>query len=61
MDITGKVRIQAIGHIAFDPSQGKLGEERHETLNIIHHPDGDYKQLSIRENLFVRITPTTIW
>ncbi len=61
LDITGKIRIQAIGYIAFDQSQGKLGEERHEALNIIHHPDGDYKQLSIRENLFMRITPTTIW
>ena len=40
---------------------GKLGDEDVELLNIIHHPEGDYKQLSIRENKFKKILPTTVW
>lgn len=61
VDVTGKISLQSIGYIFLDPALGKLGNEKEESLNIIHHPDGDYKQLSIRENLFTRITPTTIW
>lgn len=30
-------------------------------MNIIHHPQGDYKQISIRENLFVGIDETKIY
>ncbi|WP_276484156.1 DNA/RNA non-specific endonuclease [Paraflavitalea pollutisoli] len=60
-DISGQVSLQSIGYIFLDPALGKVGNEGEESLNIIHHPDGDYKQLSIRENLFTRIMPTTIW
>lgn len=60
-DVTGSVSLSAIGYIYLDPALGKLGNEREESLNIIHHPDGDFKQLSIRENLFTKIMPTTIW
>jgi len=49
------------GYLYLDPEKGKLGEPKKESLNIIHHPDGDFKQLSIRQNLFTDITPTTIW
>ncbi len=60
-DISGNKSINDIGYIFLDPALGKLGTEEEEALNIIHHPDGDYMQLSIRENLFVKITPTSIW
>ena len=61
LDLSGKTAIKDMGYIFLDPSLGKLGSEDEEALNIIHHPDGDYKQLSIRENLFVKITPISIW
>lgn len=60
-DISGMFNLTDIGYIFLDPSLGKLGSEEEEALNIIHHPEGDYMQLSIRENLFVKITPTSIW
>ncbi len=60
-DITGSKKLSDIGYIFLDPALGKLGTEEEEALNIIHHPDGDYMQLSIRENLFVKITPISIW
>ncbi|HWR32143.1 MAG TPA: DNA/RNA non-specific endonuclease, partial [Chitinophagaceae bacterium] len=60
-DVTGTVSLSSIGYIYLDPALGKLGNEGEESLNIIHHPDGDFKQLSIRENLFTKIMPTTIW
>lgn len=60
-DISGKSSLSSIGYIFLDPALGKLGDEEKEKLNIIHHPDGDYMQLSIRENLFVKITQTSIW
>src|SRR5262245_35613060 len=50
IDVTGKVELKSIGYVYMDPSLGKLGDENVEYLNIIHHPEGDYKQLSIREN-----------
>jgi endonuclease G len=61
LDISSKVILNDIGYIFLDPALGKLGNEEEEALNIIHHPDGDYKQLSIRKNLFVKISPTSIW
>jgi endonuclease G, mitochondrial len=61
-DVTGQNQLNPlIGYIYLDPGLGKLGNEGEEAMNIIHHPDGDYMQLSIRENLFSKITPTTIW
>ena len=61
VDISGTKRLKDIGYIFLDPTLGKLGREKQEALNIIHHPDGDYMQLSIRENLFVKITPISVW
>lgn len=61
MDINGRQSIQSIGAIYLDPAEGKLGNEKEERLNIVHHPDGDYKQLSIRENEFTKILATSIW
>jgi endonuclease G, mitochondrial len=60
-DISGKWKLSDIGYIFLDPTLGKIGDENKEALNIIHHPEGDYMQLSIRENLFVNIAPTSIW
>lgn len=60
-DITEQYNLEEIGYIFLDPNLGKLGNEGEEALNIIHHPDGDYKQLSIRENIFKKITPISIW
>lgn len=61
VDVTGGVKLTDVGYLFLDPSIGKLSNDNEEALNIIHHPNGDYKQLSIRENLFVKMTPTTIW
>ncbi len=61
IDVTGRVQLSSIGYIFLDPAPGKLGDEEIELLNIIHHPGGDYKQLSIRENKFTKIMPTTLW
>jgi endonuclease G len=61
VDIFGTKKLADVGWIFLDPALGKLGNENEEALNIIHHPDGDYMQLSIRENLFVKISPTSIW
>ncbi len=61
MDSKGQIQLQTIGHLYLDPTMGKLGNVGEEALNIIHHPNGDYKQLSIRENRFTKILPTSIW
>ena len=61
IDISGQKNLADISYIFLDPALGKLGSEEEEALNIIHHPDGDYMQLSIRKNIFVKITPTSIW
>jgi len=60
-DLTQTHSLSAIGYIFLDPAMGKLGNINEEALNIIHHPGGDFKQLSIRENLLVQKLPKTIW
>lgn len=60
-DITGKVSLESVGYLFLDRALGKIGEVNVEKLNIIHHPQGDYKQISIRENLFVGIDETKIY
>lgn len=60
-DITGKVPISSIGYLYLDKALGKIGEKNVEKLNIIHHPQGDYKQISIRENTFIDIDATRIF
>jgi len=61
VDISGQHKLTDIGYINLEHKLGKLGDEDVERLNIIHHPEGDYKQLSIRENRFKKILPTTLW
>jgi endonuclease G len=61
MDTEGIVKLSSRGYIYLDPALGKLGNEREEALNIVHHPNGDFMQLSIRENLFTNITSTSVW
>lgn len=60
-DRTRKYSISTFGHISMISTLGKLGDEGKERLNIIHHPNGERKQLSIRQNVFKRILPTTLW
>jgi endonuclease G, mitochondrial len=60
VDIEGTTALASIGYHYLNPTLGKLGEECVELLNIIHHPNGDRKQLSIRENTFSKITDHTI-
>ncbi|MEP6584687.1 MAG: DNA/RNA non-specific endonuclease [Ginsengibacter sp.] len=60
-DVTRKVSLESIGYLYLDKALGKIGEVNKERLNIIHHPQGDYKQISIRENLFVGIDDTKIF
>jgi endonuclease G len=61
LDISGKISLESIGYLFLDKALGKIGEVDIEKLNIIHHPQGDYKQISIRENTFVGIEPTKIF
>jgi endonuclease G len=61
VDVTGKVSLASIGYLFLDRTLGKIGEVHVERLNIIHHPQGDYKQISIRENIFVGIESTKIF
>ncbi|HRH49807.1 MAG TPA: DNA/RNA non-specific endonuclease [Panacibacter sp.] len=61
IDTTGKVLLENIGYLFLDKALGKIGDVNVERLNIIHHPLGDYKQISIRENLFVDIDDTKIF
>lgn len=60
-DRTGKIPLKSIGYLYLDKTLGKIGEINEEKLNIIHHPQGDFKQISIRENLFVGIDETKIF
>lgn len=60
-DVTNKFPLQDIGYLYLDKAIGKVGEVNVEKLNIIHHPLGDYKQISIRENLFVGIDDNKIY
>ncbi len=60
-DVTAQKNVKEIGYLYLDKSLGKIGETGVEKLNIIHHPLGDYKQVSIRENLFVAIDTTRIY
>lgn len=57
----GTVSIESIGYHYLSPVAGKIGSEEVEFLNIIHHPDGDYMQLSIRENKFLGVEKHTIF
>lgn len=59
-DVTGKMTLDSIGYLYLDKTLGKLGNVNVEKLNIIHHPQGDYKQISIRENTFAGIERTKI-
>lgn len=61
MDVRGETPLSAIGYHFLNPQLGKLAGENQEFVNIIHHPDGDYMQLSIRENRFVKIMDNTLW
>lgn len=60
LDISEKTALSSINYHYLDPTLGKLGEECVELLNIIHHPNGDRKQFSIRENKFSKIGDYTI-
>jgi endonuclease G, mitochondrial len=60
-DVTGKISLAQIGYLYLDKTLGKIGDVNVEKLNIIHHPQGDYKQISIRENTFVGIDATKIF
>ena len=61
MDVKGNVSLATIGYLYLDAALGKIGEVNVEKLNIIHHPQGDFKQISIRENLFIEIDETKIY
>lgn len=60
-DVTGRVALENIGYLFLDKALGKIGDVNVEKLNIIHHPQGDYKQISIRENTFTGIEATKIF
>lgn len=47
------------GWLYLDAERGK--GEIGDCLTIIHHPAGDYKQISIRENELVKLLPNHLW
>jgi endonuclease G len=61
LDVSGKFSLNSIGYLYLDKTLGKIGDTNVEKLNIIHHPQGDYKQISIRENTFTDIDSTKIY
>lgn len=61
VDVTGKISLDTVGYLFLDRGLGKIGDKGVEKLNIIHHPQGDYKQISIRENTFIDIDETRIF
>lgn len=61
MDVDNQYSLEDISYLYLDRLVGKIGEVGVEKLNIIHHPLGDYKQLSIRENKFVGIDDIKIY
>ena len=61
MDVQGLTALSSIGYHFLNPVSGKLAGEGQEFVNIIHHPDGDFMQLSIRENRFIKIMDHTLW
>lgn len=61
MDLDNQYPLEDISYLYLDRLVGKIGEAGVEKLNIIHHPLGDYKQLSIRENKFVGIDDIKIY
>jgi endonuclease G len=61
MDVLGLSALSSIGYHFLNPVSGKLAGEGQEFVNIIHHPDGDFMQLSIRENRFIKIMDQTLW
>lgn len=60
-DLSDTYHLSEFGHLFLSNVSGKLGDTGKEALNIIHHPDGDPKQLSIRENTFVKVLSNAIW
>lgn len=61
IDIQSNIPLSNIGYLFLNPELGKLANEGQEFVNVIHHPNGDYMQLSIRENKFVKIQENTLW
>lgn len=60
-DVKGLTALASIGYHFLNPVLGKLAGEGQEFVNVIHHPDGDFMQLSIRENRFVKLMDNTLW
>ncbi|MBI5021902.1 MAG: DNA/RNA non-specific endonuclease [Ignavibacteriales bacterium] len=60
-DVTKKYSLDSVGYLYLDKTLGKIGDVNVERLNIIHHPQGDYKQISIRENTFTGINAIKIF
>lgn len=58
-DKTGKVPLDDFGYLYLDPTIGKAMEL--EYLSVIHHPNGDYKQISLRENKLVKKLEQFLW
>lgn len=61
IDVKNEFALSNISYLYLDKGLGKLGDVDVEKLNIIHHPQGDYKQISIRENTFKGIEETKIF
>lgn len=60
-DLANQHSLSEIGSLYLSPSSGKIGDIGKESLNIIHHPNGNPKQLSIRENKFIKVLSNAIW
>jgi endonuclease G len=56
--INGSLPLAAFGWLRIDPVPGKV--EELEWVNLIQHPNGDPKQVALRENQLLRKTATTL-
>ena len=52
------VPLSRYGSLRLDPNVGKV--EEGDFVSLVHHPDGDYKQVAIRENRLLRKTADTL-
>ncbi len=53
------VALSKYGWLQLDPRVGKIVEE--EFITVIHHPNGDYKQIAVRDNKLIKKEEQILW
>ncbi|MBC8123080.1 MAG: DNA/RNA non-specific endonuclease [Gemmatimonadaceae bacterium] len=47
------------GYLPLNPKTGKVSPG--DSLSIVQHPEGDYKQIALRDNMLLKIDEDTLW